>query len=361
VRFERAGHWPARSLRGADCVTYNLVRAERSTDLNDRPQSQVKAFLFDAENGDTPVEGAGLDSAISLSEKQLLWIDLINPPESELQQVADKLALPQEAIDGYLANATNPALDNCGECFWLRVVAVDKDPGNQFSGTVLTIIAGKNMVITVAQQQVHFLEKVNSNTSTRGSIGGLGAGSFVAALLEWQLGTYFDAVARFEIGVERLEVDVLSTVPRDCLAELRDLRKAASRLRRMLAPHRVVFSALPRPDFRPEEDERTERHFRALDTHFERAMDMVENARDLVVGSFELFSSQTALAANETMKVLTFATVVIGVLAVIGGILGMNFEAPFFKTGVIGFCVAVGAMLVLAIGAVFFGKRHRWF
>lgn len=44
----------------------------------------------------------------------------INPPESELQQVGDKLALPQEAIDGYLANATNPALDNCGECFWLR-------------------------------------------------------------------------------------------------------------------------------------------------------------------------------------------------------------------------------------------------
>ena len=90
-------------------------------------------------------------------------------------------------------------------------------------------------------------------------------------------------------------------------------------------------------------------------------MDMVENARDLVVGSFELFSSQTALTANETMKVLTFVTVVIGMLAVIGGILGMNFEAPFFKTGVVGFSVAVGLMLVLAAGAVLLGHRRRWF
>ena len=46
-------------------------------------------------------------------------------------------------------------------------------------------------------------------------------------------------------------------------------------------------------------------------------MDMVENARDLVVGSFELLSSQTAIKTNNSMRTLTFATVITGILAVI--------------------------------------------
>ena len=74
------------------------------------------------------------------------------------------------------------------------------------------------------------------------------------------------------------------------------------------------------------------RHFGALDTRFERAMDMVENAPDLVIGSFELLSSRTGIEANNAMRTLTFATVVTGVLAVVAGVLGMNFDASVFNT-----------------------------
>lgn len=327
----------------------------------DEGPARVRAMLFDAASATREV--TGLDAALVMdpSEDQLLWIDLHAPDETELARMAERLSLPRAAIDGYAGTDTNPALENCGKCFWVRVVAVADSPSPAFSGTVLTIVAGKNVVATLHRQPVEFLENFRDGQGGRSGVGALTSGSFVSALLEWHLGTYFSAVSRFELAVERLEVDVLSTAPRDCLEELRSLRKGASRLRRMLAPHRGVFTALGRPDFRPEEDEQTERHFRALDTHYERAMDMVENARDLVVGTFELFSSQTALSANETMKVLTFVTVVVGVLAVIGGILGMNFEAPFFKTGVVGFSVAVVLMLVLAAGSILWGKHKRWF
>lgn len=323
--------------------------------------SQIRARLFDAENGNQEITDLDNKLGKSLAENQLLWIDLLDPSEAQLKQLAETFSLPATVVEGYLGTDTNPEFQNCGACFWLRVIAVDDTPGNTFSGTVLTMVAGKNLVVTLHRHPVEFLDTFRNGGSRSNDVGALGSGSFVAALLEWHLGTYFQAVSRFEVGVERLEVDILSPDPKNVLGELRSLRKGASRLRRMLAPHRVVFAALPRPDFRPDEDEPTQRHFRTLDVHYERAMDMVENARDLVVGSFELFSSQTALIANETMKLLTFATVVIGVLAVVGGILGMNFQAPFFKTGLIGFVVAVGAMLVLAVSAILFGRWRRWF
>src|SRR5690606_1679269 len=110
--------------------------------------------------------------------------------------------------------------------------------------------------------------------------------SFAATVLDAQLATYFDAVSAFEMAVERLEMEIFDDRRQECLDELRALRRTASRLRRMLAPHRAVFAALSRPDFRPDEGEAADRHLQALDVRFERAMDMVENCRDLVMGSF---------------------------------------------------------------------------
>jgi len=122
-----------------------------------------------------------------------------------------------------------------------------------------------------------------------------------------------------------------------------------------------VFSALSRPDFRPSESDQANAHFAALDTRYERAMDMVENTRDLVVGSFELFSSQVALQTNTSMRLLSFIAVVVGTLAVMAGILGMNFDAPFFKTQATGFWMAVAAMVVLAAASVALGRYRQWF
>ena len=320
----------------------------------------IHATLFDADQGDRPIEDVTALPAVALSERQLLWIDLQNPAEADLHAIATQLSLPGASIRSALCGGTNPALHDRGDYFWLRVVAVDNEPGIGFQGGVLVLIAGWNQVVSIHQQPIEFIAQLRKRETSRSDIGALGAASFTASLLDWHLSTYFQAGSHFEMEVERLEVDILSDQPRECLADLRSLRKAASRLRRMLAPHRAVFAGLARPDFQPTVEDRTDGHFLALERNYERAMDMVENARDLVVGSFELFSSQTALVTNESMRTLTFATVVIGMLAVIAGILGMNFETPFFKAGTPGFMVAAGGMLLLAVAAILVGRRRRW-
>ena len=146
-----------------------------------------------------------------------------------------------------------------------------------------------------------------------------------------------------------------SKVHRECLPELAQLRRGASRLRRMLAPHRQLFGALARPDFRPSDDGVADKQFRALEQRFERAMDAVENTRDLVVGSFELYATRSAERTNDTVRALTFVTVLLGSLAVVAGALGMNFKTPFFDTGDRGFWTAIVAMACVALVA----SAHR--
>ncbi|MFD0738363.1 magnesium transporter CorA family protein [Lysobacter koreensis] len=323
------------------------------------PEDCIHVILYDADGADRDL---GLDSldASGLQDQQLLWIDVACNDAALLDEIARKLGLPAAAIAALQRLDSTPRLENHGECFVLQAVAVEHQGALRFTGTVLGIAAGPNFVLSVHHRPIAFIEQLRERERGDSELGALGAESFTASLLDWQLSTYFEAVSDFEAAVERLEVEILSHKPRECLEDLRELRRGASRLRRMLAPHRVLFAGLARPDFRPRSSGEVDAHFRRLDTHYERAMDRVENTRELMVGSFELFSSQTALRTNAAMRVLTFATVLIGILAVLAGVLGMNFDAAFFDAGEAGFWWTLGGMAAVVVVAVVLARWRRW-
>jgi len=322
------------------------------------PIEGLQARLFDA-SGDDAVLALDDLAAPDGDDNRLVWVDLAGDARKHLPEVLARTGL---AADVPWEGGTNPALGKSGGTSWLRVVAINDDGSHEdVRGTLLTLISGRNVVISVHETPLAFMDELRSREEGGSMVGALSAESFVASLLDWQLSTYFQAVAEYELAVERLEVQILEERGGTCLPELRRLRRWASRLRRMLAPHRVVFHALSRPDFRPDASADARRHFEILDSRFERAMDMVENARELVLGSFALFSSQTATQTNDSMRVLTFVTVITGVLATLVGALGMNFAASFFETRDTGFWTAVGALLLFATVAIGLARWRKWF
>lgn len=314
-----------------------------------------RLFDLNGDDKDIALDSVSLDN---ISDEQLLWIDLTGPRVRDLPRVAQQLGWPAE-LAGMLSG-TSPQLRVFGTTFVVTVVAARNDGQLQFSGMVLTIVAGHNYVVSIHPDTIDFISELQQREAGNSDIGVLSAQSFVASLLDWHLGSYFDAVSDFEAADERLETGILAGNHRDCLHSLRELRKTASRLRRMMAAHRGVFSAMARPDFLPSAGEQSNGHYLTLDEHYQRALDAVEATRDIVIGTFELFSNQTALRTNDVVRGLTFVTVLIGGLAVIAGVLGMNFEAPIFKTGMTGLLVAIGAMLVLSVAGVVVARWRDW-
>lgn len=317
----------------------------------------IEARFYDASGSDRRLAMEEL-AACRPAADQLLWVDLQAPDAEELEQLSLALHLPPHALAR--DSSLSPSLRRLGSHFRVDVVPITATQGLGFRGSAFSIIAGENRIVTLHDEAVAWLQSLKDQEEGESDIGVLSADSFAASLLDWHLSTYFDAIAEFELDVERLEVRILDGHSRQCIEDLRRLRRAASRLRRMLAPHRAVFGALSRPDFRPSGGSDPERHYQALDTRFERAMDMVEHARELVIGSFELFSTQTALETNRAMRALTFATVVLGVLAVMSGLMGMNFDASFFGARDLGFWLVVGGMLAITVAAVVVGRLRAW-
>jgi Mg2+ and Co2+ transporter CorA len=100
--------------------------------------------------------------------------------------------------------------------------------------------------------------------------------------------------------------------------------------------------------------------YEALVARFQRAIDEVERTRDVVVGSFELFTSRTGQQTNDLVKVLTLLTAIIGFCAAVAGLMGMNFKLAFFETGLTGFALVTGGLVVVALGSVAYARYRKW-
>jgi magnesium transporter len=342
--------------------------ANQAASARDTPP-QVRAWLFDADGSDRALAEDAIDPA-ALGDRQLLWIDVELAAAGDAAAAAaalmpllrERLGLDARTLALLRALDGRPLLHNVGDWFLAQVVAVEHAGELRFACRGLALLCGRNVVLSLHRGPLEFLEELRSREHADTQLGALSADSFSASLLGWQVDSYLLAVADFEAAVDRFEVAVMAgNHRRESLPELARLRRGASRLRRMLAPHRHVFGAMARPDFRPDACGAAERHFRALEQRFERAMDAVENARDLVVGSFDLFTTRTAQRTNDTMRVLTFVTVLLGSLAVVAGALGMNFHTAFFDSGERGFWAAVAVMAAIALAALALARWRRWF
>lgn len=292
-------------------------------------------------------------------QDDLLWIDIQADASEFTQDDYDRLEMPTDVLPHLSRLGSKPTLRRYGDFIVVHAVVVESTGDLKFKESMLGVAAGRNIVITLHHTPITFIDAIRKREHGENRLGHLNARSFVAALLDWQLDSYHDAVAQFECAVESLEEAVLDGRQGDCTRELVMMRRGASQLRRMLAPHRRIFSSLSRPDFQPEDEPHLIEQFQRLEDHFDRAMDAVENARELVIGSFGVFSNQVALRTNDSMRLLTFATVVIGCQAVMAGVLGMNFKAAMFDSPW-GFWAAIGAMTVVTVLAIWWGRRKDW-
>ncbi|HYM51945.1 MAG TPA: CorA family divalent cation transporter, partial [Candidatus Dormibacteraeota bacterium] len=134
------------------------------------------------------------------------------------------------------------------------------------------------------------------------------------------------------------------------------LRRRIAEMRRMLAPHRVAFAPMSRPDFEIPE---LGRPWPGLVERLERTLDATQSARDLLFGSFDVYMARAAHRTNNVMKVLTVLNAVLLPSIVLAGVMGMNFDIAFFEEGN-NFWLVVGGMAVLATAIIGVSRWRGW-
>jgi magnesium/cobalt transport protein CorA len=308
--------------------------------------------------------GDGSDELIDLAawgdrriaKDELLWVDLIDPSDDELKTVGVALSLGKESVDALGSPAGGPSATVRGDS--LEVVVQAPGPNHDDEAIVLQILVGTGWVTTNHDREIPFLEEHRERIQDQREVGLLSPVEFLADLLEWHVDAFLRAAEQLELEVERLDDAALRT-DSDLADRLVAMRRRIAHVRRILTPHREVYSELIRPDFLPRLHEREERALAGAAKRLERAVDALANAREMLIGTFDVHMTRTAQRTNEIMKVLTLASVILLPSVVLAGVMGMNFKVELFDNPDL-FWVVIGIMAVLAVATVVAARWRHW-
>jgi len=335
----------------------------------------VQAYLYDADGRDREV--VLKDVAVrELGPEDLLWIDVRDRNEETLEEVRAFLGLRPEVW--VAADNGRPQLENYRDYVRFSVNSAPSpeyrsdgreyvNPGEEKSGNgvpgsvCVDFVVSERWLVTVHDRDVPCLQRFREQDKADTLTGLLSGQALAASLLDWHLGEYFQEVSRIEEAVDRLDERVLrETASHSLLGRMVALRRRVSKLRSLLVAQREVFYGLSRPDFALVTESGAAPFYESLVGRFERAVDEVERTRSVVVGSFELFTSRTGQQTNDLVKVLTFLTAIVGFCAAIAGLMGMNFKLAFFDTGLAGFAVVTGGLVMVALISVVYARYRKW-
>jgi Mg2+ and Co2+ transporter CorA len=327
----------------------------------DASDGQYRVRRFDADRSDREIT---LEDALASSptSRQLLWVDVVGEIDrGEVEALSRRFELDDQTEEALERPSERAELVVHGTYFHLSVAAPPEDRADG-PPVWLHVVAGRNVVVTRHIAPLPLLDEIDERIKSDASLGAVEAAEFVALLLDGVVTRYFAAVDAIEDAIDDLDARSLRDEARhDGLDDMIRLRRRIARLRRVLAAHRSLFSALTGPDLRQLVKGRDAiDDLQAVANRYESAVGVVESSRQALLGSFDVYTTQTAQRTNEVVKILTVATVLLLPGSVVAGFLGMNVIVPLNKDDPLSFWLVVGAVGLLAVLVLGVARLKRW-
>jgi magnesium transporter len=293
-----------------------------------------------------------------LGGSELLWVDVRRGSEAEAAEVVEAFGLEERTRRRLEKADDQPVFDDHGRYLHITAYA----PRDDDSGALHAIecVVGQNWVVTAHDRPIPVLEEFRARVSGSGDTGSLDGPSFLAALLEWVLGSYTAAFEQMEKQLEDFDVEAMRGNGADeDIEQLVRMRRNVGALRRALSAHRTALVALTHPELEALGDHRSGARFESLFGRFEATMQESRDVRESIVGSFDVLIARGGHQTNEIMKMLTLTSVILLPGALLAGVMGMNFKVGLFERPGL-FWVVLAVILSFAPITVGVAKVQRW-
>jgi magnesium transporter len=293
-----------------------------------------------------------------LRGSQLLWVDLHQGSEFGCDEVVEAFGLDHGTHKCLATPNERAVFNDHGRYIHITTYAPREDEEGELHA--LECVVGESWVITAHDRPIPVLEEFAKRVSGSGDTGSLDGPSFLAALLEWVLGSYTAAFERIEQRLEKFDVEAMRGQGTDEDIELLiDMRLQVGKLRRALAAHRSALVALTHPELEALGNHASGERFESLFTRFEATLQEARDAREAIVGSFDVLIARGGHHTNQIMKVLTLTSVILLPGALLAGVMGMNFKVGLFDNASL-FWVVIAVIAAVAPLTIGIAKVRDW-
>ena len=289
--------------------------------------------------------------------KKGVWINLVNPSESEIKRVCTELNIEEDFIRyplDYEEQARIDVEDNM-TLFVIDVPIIEdiKDDTSYTTMPLGVIIVGDDYFITVSLKRNKVIDAFEKN-----KIRGLYTYKktrFLLQILYMNSACYLDNLKKINKEQEATVYLLQQSMKNRDLIQLLNLQNSLIYITTSLKSNEIVMEKTLRGKVLKmyEEDEDI-----LEDAIIEnrQAIEMSKTYSDILTSTMDAYSSIISNNLNVVMKFLTSLTILISVPTLIASIWGMNVKVPFANSPY-GFGIMMGISLVVALVAFIWLKK----
>jgi magnesium transporter len=291
----------------------------------------------------------------------VVWLDLCEPDQEDLQVISEEFGLHPLAIEDATQPHERPKLDRYQDHYSLTAYAVGLDAATgMLSTSELAAFVTPRALITVRKDAKFDIDGMVARWDGSADLAGHGVGFLLWGLLDFVVDGHFTTVQQLDEAIEGLEDLLFDERPKSAEVQRRsfELRKSLVVLRRLVLPMREVVNSLLRRDLGLV-DQAMAPYFQDVYDHVLRATEWTESLRDLVSTILETNITIQGNRLNATTKKVTGWAAIIAVPTAVTGYYGMNVPYPGFgqHSGVV---TSTVLLVGLSTGLYVLFRRLDW-
>jgi magnesium transporter len=302
-----------------------------------------------------------LSDRLAADPEAVVWLDLYNPSQADLQIVVDEFGLHPLAVEDAISQHQRAKVDRYRTHLFanLYAVSLQADHGELITGEISLFITPRAL-ITIRKQDFDIdalIARWDLNTDLVEP--GNQISTLLYGLLDAVVDGHYDAAEQLDDAIDELQTHLFEErTSVDIRRQAYALGTSLARLRRVVAAMPEVVNRLMRPDSHLLDGILTP-YYQDVHDHAIRTTESVDAARDRVDRIADTQLNEQSAQLNEITKKLAAWAAIIAVPTAVTGFYGQNVPYPGFGKHD-GFLVSAVVMLVLAGGLYLYLRRRDW-
>lgn len=298
----------------------------------------------------------------SRESETVSWINVNGVHDvDKVDRIGSGFSLHPLVVEDLVHTGQRPKMDDYETHLYivLRMLRWDTE-AEEIDDEQVSIVLGPSWVLSFQEREGDVFNPIRERlTSNRGRIRKLGADYLAYSLIDAVVDHYFSVLEVLGDRIEALGDEMTRDPKREDLEAIRRLKRELLFMRKSVWPLREVLAGIQRDESRLFGDA-VRPYLRDVYDHTIQIIDTVETFRDMVSGLMDVYLSSVSNRMNEVMKVLTIIATIFIPLSFIAGIYGMNFDFMPELEWKFGYFGALGLMLAVGVGMLFYFRRKRW-
>ncbi len=304
----------------------------------------------------------------------MAWIGLYRPDAAELRSVAEEFDLNHLAVEDALAGHQRAKLEHYGDTLFLVLrPARYLDEVEKVEFGEIHIFTGPDFVVTVRHAEAPDLARVRRRMESQPAFLALGPDAVLYAILDQVVDEYEPVAAGLENDVDEIEDELFAADP-GVSRRIYELSRQVIMFQRATAPLTGILQALRAAGPAQASGPELQDHFRDVLDHVLRLSERVAAFRALLQNALAVNAALVAQRQNDEMRLLTESSIaqneqtkrisswaaILFAPTLIASIYGMNFRLIPELDWPLGYPMALGLMLAMALALYVTFRHNKW-